>query len=149
MSTYPVNHQEKSLVCNFTCWNKRCYQQRLKANCRLNSSIKISNILKSLPDCRVIVSKPQFRSDNSKAAPTIQNLDKDLSNLNIECTKNDNINDRHLGKKGLHLNTKGKGRLTLKFLKRFGNSDSPAFRINTLYNFRNPTIRYSYLQSSF
>ena len=46
----------------------------------------------------------------------IRNLDKQLSNLEIECIENYNINDKHLGKKGLHLNKKEKGRLVLNFL---------------------------------
>ena len=33
----------------------------------------------------------------------------------ISIYQNDIINDRHLGKKDLHLNTKGKGRLALNF----------------------------------
>ena len=70
-----------------------------------------SAISKSLPDCRVIVSKPTCRSDNGKAALTIRNLNIHLSHLEMECIKNGNINDKHLGKKGLHSNT-----LTLNFL---------------------------------
>ena len=46
----------------------------------------------------------------------IGNLNKQLSNLEIECIENYNINDKHLGKEGLHSNKKEKGRLVLTFL---------------------------------
>ena len=45
-----------------------------------------SAILKSLPDCRIIVSKPIFRSNNEKVVLTIRNLNKQ-----IECIENGNI----------------------------------------------------------
>ena len=53
-----------------------------------------SAIVKSLLDCRVIVSKPTFQSDNAKTALIIENLKEQLSSLEIECIENDNINDR-------------------------------------------------------
>ena len=59
-----------------------------------------------------MVSKPKFRSDKL----TMQNLNKYLSDLEIGCIKNDNINDKHLGKNGLYLNRKGKGRNSLNLL---------------------------------
>ena len=59
-----------------------------------------------------VVSKPKFRNDKL----TIQNLNKHLSNLEIGCIKNDNIIDKHLGKNGLYLNKKGKGRNSLNLL---------------------------------
>ena len=34
--------------------------------------------------------------------------------------ENDNISSQHLGRKGLHLNPKGKARLVLNFLKQIG-----------------------------
>ena len=72
--------------------------------------------MKCLPDCRVIVSRPTYLGDNDKAALMIGNLNKQLSNLEIECIENYNINDKHLGKEGLHSNKKEKGRLVLTFL---------------------------------
>ena len=75
-----------------------------------------SNILKQLPNCRVIVSKPTIRIDHGKANLTLRNVNKHLETLNLECIENGNISAQHLGRKGLHLNSKGKGRLAINFL---------------------------------
>ena len=74
------------------------------------------NILKQLPNCRVLVSKPTVRIDHGKANLTLRNVNKNLETLNLECIENGNISAQHLGRKGLHLNSKGKGRLALNFL---------------------------------
>ena len=76
-----------------------------------------ANIAKQLPECKIIISKPTYRNDNGKANLTVQHVNKHLSALNLNCIENDNINAQHLGRKGLHLNDKGKGRLALNFLK--------------------------------
>ena len=55
--------------------------------------------------------------DDAKANITIRNINKHLSALQSECINNDNISSHHLGRKGLHLNPKGKGRLALNFMK--------------------------------
>ena len=55
--------------------------------------------------------------DDGKANITIRNINKHLSALQSECINNDNISSQHLGRKGLHLNPKGKGRLALNFMK--------------------------------
>ena len=75
-----------------------------------------SNILKQLPNCRVIVSKPTVRIDLRKANLTLRNINKHLKTLNLECIENGSISAQHLGRKGLHLNSKGKGRLAINFL---------------------------------
>ena len=75
-----------------------------------------SNILKQLPNCRVIVSKSTVRIDQGKANLTLRNINKHLETLNLECMENSNIRAQHLGRKGLHLNSEGKGRLALNFL---------------------------------
>ena len=46
----------------------------------------------------------------------LRNVNKHLETLNLECIENGNISVQHLGRKGLHLNSKGKGRLALNFL---------------------------------
>ena len=74
------------------------------------------NILKQLPNCRVIVSKPIIRIDHGKANLTLRNVNKNLETLNLECIKNSNISAQHLGQKGLHLNSKGTGGLAINFL---------------------------------
>ena len=74
------------------------------------------NIFKQPPDCRVIVSKPTVQIDHGKANLTLRNVNKHLETLNLECIENCNINAQHPGRKGLHLNSKGRGRLALNFL---------------------------------
>ena len=74
------------------------------------------NMLKQLPNCRVIVSKPTLRIDHGKANLTLRNVHKHPETLDLKCIENGNINAQYLGQKGLHLNSKGKGRLTLNFL---------------------------------
>ena len=74
------------------------------------------NILKQLPNCRVIVSKPTLRIDYGKANLTLRNVDKYLENLNLECIKNGSISVQDRGRKGLHLNSNGKGRFAFNFL---------------------------------
>ena len=74
------------------------------------------NILKQLPNCRVIVSKPTVQIDHGKANLTLGNVNKHLETLNLEYIQNGNISVQHLGQIGMHLNSKGKGRLALKFL---------------------------------
>ena len=78
-----------------------------------------SNISKYLPSCRIVLSKLIIQYDDGKANLPIHNV-KHLSALQSECIENDNINSQHLGRKELHLNPKGKGRLALNFLKQIG-----------------------------
>ena len=49
------------------------------------------NILKELPNCRVIVSKPTERIDHGKTNLTLRNINKHLETLNLECIENGNI----------------------------------------------------------
>ena len=76
------------------------------------------NLLKQLPNCKVIVCKPTVWIDHGKVNLTLRNVNKHLETLNLECicTENGNIIIQHLGRKGLHLNSQGKGRLALNFL---------------------------------
>ena len=65
-------------------------------------------IINTLPTCRMIVSRPPIRTDNGKAALTLSNFNKLLGQLEVDFIDNVNIKEVHLGKKGLHLNKKGK-----------------------------------------
>ena len=56
----------------------------------------------------MIVSRLTIRTDNGRAALTLSNLNKHLGQLEVEFIDNVNIKKVHLGKKGLHLNKKGK-----------------------------------------
>ena len=76
-----------------------------------------SIISKQLPSCRIVFSKPIIWHNHGKANLTILNVNRHLSDLQSECTENDNISSQHLGRKRLHLNPKGKGRLALNFMK--------------------------------
>ena len=76
-----------------------------------------SSISKQLLSCRIVLSKPIIRHDNGKASLTLRNVNKHLSALQSECIETDNISSQRLGRKGLHLNPKGKGRLALNFMK--------------------------------
>ena len=76
-----------------------------------------SNISKQLPIFRIVLSKPIIRHDNGKANLAIRNVNKHLPALQSEFIENDGISSQHLGRKGLHLNPKGKDRLALNFRK--------------------------------
>ena len=73
-------------------------------------------IIKSLPDCCVIISKPIIRTDDGLALLTIKNLNKHLSQLELPCIENDNIKENDLGRKGLHLNKQGTGKFANNLL---------------------------------
>ena len=73
-----------------------------------------------LPTCRVIVSRPTIRTDNTKAVLTLSNFNKYLEQLEADFI--DNVNSKgQLGKKALHLNKKVKNRLELNFLQKLRN----------------------------
>ena len=78
-------------------------------------------IINTLPTYRMIVSRPTIRTDNGKAALTLSNFNKLLGQLEVDFIDNVNIKEVHLGKKGLHLNKKGKNRLELNFLQKLRN----------------------------
>ncbi len=69
-----------------------------------------------LPASKVIISCPVLRTDNQKANRTLQEVDSKLKGSNFDLVLNDKITDAHLGKKGLHLNDKGSGRLAVNFI---------------------------------
>ena len=69
-----------------------------------------------LPDVKVTISCPTIRLDHQKAGITILRIRQKLSNLNIDVIINENISNEHLGKKGLHLNSRGSGRLVMNYL---------------------------------
>ena len=88
------------------------------------------NILEQLPSCRVTFSKPTVRIDHGKANLTLRNVNKHLETLNLECIENGNISAQHLGRKGLHLNSKGKGRLAINFLNHIRKFWRPVEHLN-------------------
>ena len=81
--------------------------------------IKLFNLKKmiedQLPTCTVIFSTPVMRQDNTKANNVQSRLSTLLHHSNVAVVNNDNMDSQHLGKKGLHLNQRGQGRLALNF----------------------------------
>ena len=69
-----------------------------------------------LPNVKLYVSCPVLRVDNPKANLTLVNLGKQLQSTFSNVIINDNIDISCLGRKGLHLNPKGSGRLAINFI---------------------------------
>ena len=63
------------------------------------------NILKQLPNFRLIVSKPTVRINHGTANLTLPSINKHLETLDLECIKNDDMIAQHLDRKELHLNS--------------------------------------------
>ena len=59
--------------------------------------------------------------DNGKAALTLKHLNEHLSQLKVDSIDNSNIKSMHIGRKGLHLNNKGKDKLALNFFHKIRN----------------------------
>ena len=75
-------------------------------------------VTQELPDCKVFISTPTLRSDNGKAMLTLKQVTKHLLELNIDIVDNRNITEQGVGRKVLHLNTKGTSILTTNFILR-------------------------------
>ena len=77
-------------------------------NLKMNKSI--------LPTVKLYLSCPVLRLDNNNANEVLQELAKKLKKTFKDIINNDNIDRSCLGKKGLHLNPKGSGRLAINFI---------------------------------
>ena len=76
--------------------------------CIVDKLLTLKHTINShLPKCQVIISSLIKRTDNSKAHSTNRNTNKLIKELNIQYIENENIEEKHLGKKGLHLNQEG------------------------------------------
>ena len=83
----------------------------------LDNLLKLKAFVRdSLPTCRVFISTPTLRTDDGKAQITVRQLTKHLLQLKIDTINNNNINVRHLGGKGLHLNQSGSNLLSKNFV---------------------------------
>ena len=83
----------------------------------LDNLLKLKALVRdSLPTCRVFISTPTLRTDDGKAQITVRQLTKHLLQLEIDTINNNNINVRHLGDKGLHLNQSGSNLLSKNFV---------------------------------
>ena len=75
-------------------------------------------IERELSDCKVIISNITKRLDEGKASLTVLNTNEHLKQLEIELIDNGNIGDDCLLEGGLHLNSKGSGKLAMNFIKK-------------------------------
>ena len=72
-------------------------------------------IQNKLPNANIFMSCPILRLDNAKANSTLREL-KEILKSNYKVIVNDNIDGTCLGRKGLHLNPKGSGRLAVNYI---------------------------------
>jgi len=85
----------------------------------LNEIILLKQFLSSkAPGVKVIFSNLVRRFDNSDAALVAEEVNEHLNELGIDIIDNSNIDGKCLGRKGLHLNAKGAGKLALNFIKK-------------------------------
>ena len=75
-----------------------------------------SAITKTQPNCQIIFLQPTLRVDNGKVALTLDRLNELFSELNLDVINSNNIKVKRIAQTGLHLDPKGKGRLTLNFI---------------------------------
>ena len=60
-----------------------------------------------MPNCQVLISCLVRRSDNVKANKTAKNVNNFIKLTKLKFINNGNITDKHLGRRGLHLNRNG------------------------------------------
>ena len=74
----------------------------------LNETTKLAHHIEiALPNSKIILSLPTMRTDNNKPNVIIRNLKKKAYNLPYTLMENENINEIHIGHKGLHRNGHG------------------------------------------
>ena len=69
----------------------------------------------------LITTTSQYKSmptkrDNQKASATVNLVNEQLSQLNIDIIENKNISDKHLGRHGLQLTNHGRVRLAMNII---------------------------------
>ena len=72
----------------------------------------------TLPDSNVVISNLITRTDNGKASLTVIKANEHLHGLQMDVIDNANITSNELNKGGLHLNTRGLGKLAFNFVRR-------------------------------
>ena len=83
----------------------------------LDKLLSIKSFIESeLPTCKIIISTPTYRNDNAKCGLTIKHLCDHIVNLNLGIVDNTNVCGVHLGKRGLHMNGKGTGKLAMNII---------------------------------
>ena len=73
-------------------------------------------IEEALPTVKLFISCPVVRVDNTQANITLRQIDMNLKAMLPNIIINDNVDKSCLGKKGLHLNAKGSGRLAMNYI---------------------------------
>ena len=69
-----------------------------------------------LQNCNVILSIPTKRCNSQKAYATVNLVNQQLLQLNIDIIENNNISDKHLDRDGPHLTNHGRVRLAMIFI---------------------------------
>ena len=79
------------------------------------SNLKL-HIESILPNVKVYLSCPLYRFDNVKAGMTLMSLKHKMKDFFTDTISNDNVDNSCIGRKGLHPNSKGTGRLAMNFI---------------------------------
>ena len=80
--------------------------------------MKLKNLIDSiLPGCNVILSGLIDRYDDEKTQDTAQTVNDMLSNCGVRLINNSNILREHLGRKGLHMNPYGTGKIVINLIR--------------------------------
>ena len=83
----------------------------------VNDLLTLKQFIKEkLQNCNVILSMPTKRCNSQKAYATVNLINQQLSQLNIDIIENNNISDKHLDRDGLHLTNHGRLRLAMIFI---------------------------------
>ena len=69
-------------------------------------------IVEKLPSCNIIISNPTKQTDDVTARKTNEEVNRLIKSTDINFIDNGNIKEKHLGKRGLHLNARGSSMLT-------------------------------------
>ena len=76
-----------------------------KASDIVKKILQLKDFIKlRVPNCNVIISRPIKRHDNDNASRVIEEVNVQFQKLTIDMIENENIEKKHLGKRGLHLN---------------------------------------------
>ena len=81
----------------------------------LNELLRMKHYIEK-QDIEVIISCPIIRTDNKRAYSIIKDLRESIEKLKVFYILNTNIDETCLGKKGLHLNQRGVGRLAANLI---------------------------------
>ena len=83
------------------------------SNVILDNLLSLKHEIEKLcPGSKIVLSSLTPRLDHGKANITIRHFNNHLKQLDIEIMDNNNITTRDLGKKGLHLSSKGKEKMS-------------------------------------